>query len=532
MSSCLDAARPEMAPAETSPAETPSFRPAIHFTARDTWLNDPNGLVFHDGLYHLFFQNNPFGNVWGNMSWGHATSSDLLHWADHPVAIACDETEDIFSGSVVVDHGNTSGFGTRDAPALVAIYTSAFKAGTEHSGMQAQSLAYSTDAGMTWRKYEGNPVLTRNSANFRDPKVFRYQGEHGACWIMVAVEAVQQKVVFYRSEDLKTWEFLSDFGPANADAGEWECPDLFPLPVDGDQGNTRWVLIVNVNPGAVAGGSGGQYFVGQFDGQQFLPDAGSLAAPAGLRAVTDPAEAATALQRCLWLDWGRDCYASVSFSDAPDGRRIIIGWMNNWDYANELPTHPWRSSMTLARELRLTAVDGSARLIQQPVLADPCAGEGPGGAAEQMNAERFELRDGAFRLPDAGAGSAQVIEAEILPGNADRIALRLFGSSDDGKGAVLSYDPADAVLTLDRRQSGNTGFHAKFASAESAPLVLDGGVLRLQIVVDHCSVEVFAQGGRVVLTDLIFPDAENRENWLSVEGGQATIQKLTVSTLT
>ncbi len=222
MSSRLDAARPETAPAETS-----RFRPAIHFTARDTWLNDPNGLVFHDGVYHLFFQNNPYGNVWGNMSWGHATSRDLLHWTEHPVAIACDETEDIYSGSVVVDHGDTAGFGRPDAPALVAIYTSAYKGTAKHSGTQAQSLAYSTDAGMTWQKYGNNPVLTRNSANFRDPKVFRYQGDHGACWVMVAVEAQHQKVVFYRSEDLKSWDFLSDFGPANADAGEWECRTSF-----------------------------------------------------------------------------------------------------------------------------------------------------------------------------------------------------------------------------------------------------------------------------------------------------------------
>ena len=229
MSSSLDAARPE-----TAPAVTPRFRPAIHFTAQDTWLNDPNGLVFHDGLYHLFFQNNPYGSVWGNMSWGHATSPDLLRWTEHPVAIAGDETEDIFSGSVVVDHGNTSGFGTAGAPALVAIYTSAFKPGTKHSGTQAQSLAYSSDSGMTWQKYGGNPVLTRDSAHFRDPKVFRYHSGASAYWVMVAVEAQQQKVVLYRSDDLKTWDFLSDFGPANADAGEWECPDLFPLAVDGD----------------------------------------------------------------------------------------------------------------------------------------------------------------------------------------------------------------------------------------------------------------------------------------------------------
>ncbi|CAI3804187.1 glycoside hydrolase family 32 protein [Pseudarthrobacter sp. MM222] len=526
MSSCLDAAHPETAPAATS-----RFRPAIHFSARDTWLNDPNGLVFYDGVYHLFFQNNPYGNVWGNMSWGHATSRDLLHWTEHPVALACDETEDVFSGSVVVDHGNTSGFGTAEAPALVAIYTSAYKAASKHSGTQAQSLAYSTDAGMTWRKYEGNPVLTRHSANFRDPKVFRYEGDQGACWIMVAVEAQHQKVVFYRSEDLKSWEFLSDFGPANADAGEWECPDLFPLAVDGDPDNIKWVLIVNINPGAVAGGSGGQYFVGHFDGVRFLPDAGSLVAPAGVSALGDSSAAAAALQQCLWLDWGRDCYASVSFSNAPDGRRIIIGWMNNWDYANQLPTAPWRSSMTLARELRLTAGNGSARLTQQPVLAGLCAGEELPAADEQMQSGTFELRNSSVRLPEAVPGSAQIIEAEILPQSAEEVAFHLFGNDEGSAGTVLSYNAATAELVLDRRRSGNTGFHEEFSSVESAPLVLEDGVLKLQIVVDHCSVEVFAQDGKVVLTDLVFPDQGYAENRLRVEGGLATVRTLTVTAL-
>lgn len=521
MSSSLDAALPETALAS---AETAWFRPAIHFTARDTWLNDPNGLVYYGGLYHLFFQNNPYGNTWGNMSWGHATSTDLLHWTEHPVAIPCDETEDIYSGSVVVDHGNTSGFGTADAPALVAIYTSAYKAASEYSGTQAQSLAYSTDAGMTWRKYDGNPVLTRNSAHFRDPKVFRYEDAFGSCWVMVAVEAQHQKVVFYRSADLKTWDFLSDFGPANADAGEWECPDLFPLPVDGDPENVKWVLIVNVNPGAVAGGSGGQYFIGDFDGVRFVPNAGSLAAPSGVSALGDAAAAAAALRECLWLDWGRDCYASVSFNNVPDGRRIIIGWMNNWDYANHLPTAPWRSSMTLARELRLTAVNGSARLVQQPVL-------GSSAVDEQMRLGPFEVRDSAFRLPDAGPGSAQVIEAEILPGDAEHVAFHLLGNEDGSAGTVLSYNAATRRLILDRRRSGDIGFHEKFASAESAPLVLEDGALKLRIVVDHCSVEVFAQDGKVVLTDLVFPEPGSARNRLAVTGGQATVRTLAVTAI-
>jgi sucrose-6-phosphate hydrolase SacC (GH32 family) len=258
------------------------MRPILHYTAKNTWLNDPNGLVWHQGVYHLFYQNNPFDNVWGNMSWGHATSTDLLHWTEHPVAIACDEEEDVYSGSIVVDHGRTSGFGTAEDPALVAIYTSAFKEGSVHQGTQAQSLAFSTDAGMTWTKYAGNPVLGRGSAHFRDPKVFRYEGPAGSCWIMVAVEAQHQQVVLYRSADLKDWDYLSTFGPANASGGEWECPDLFPLPVDGDSTRTKWVMLVSLNPGSIAGGSGTQYFVGDFDGTTFTADdTGAYTAPPG-----------------------------------------------------------------------------------------------------------------------------------------------------------------------------------------------------------------------------------------------------------
>ncbi|BCW20157.1 glycosyl hydrolase [Arthrobacter sp. NtRootA9] len=510
MSSSVDAALPAPAPAATE-----ALRPAIHYTARDTWLNDPNGLVYWGGQYHLFYQNNPHGNVWGNMSWGHATSRDLLHWTEHPVAIACDEAEDIFSGSVVVDYGNTSGFGTPEEPALVAVYTSAFKAGSGHAGTQAQSLAYSTDSGMTWTKYAANPVLTRSSAHFRDPKVFRYEGDSGSYWVMAAVEAQEQQVLFYKSHDLKAWDFLSAFGagslrPGRPGAGEWECPDLFPLPVDGDPAAVKWVLIVNVNPGGVAGGSGGQYFLGQFDGVRFRSDA----------SVEEPS----------WLDWGRDCYASVSFSNVPDGRRIIIGWMNNWDYANALPTHPWRSSMTLARELRLTTRDGSVRLVQQPVLPVP-AGERPTAAPGRVPGGPFELHGSDVPLPDAVPGQAQVIEAEILPGPAGQVAFHLLGTEDGNGGTVLSYDAATGQLVLDRRASGNTGFHPEFPSVEAAPLVLEDGLLTLLIVVDHCSVEVFAQGGEVVLTDLVFPGPESVRNRLAATGGPATVRALTITSL-
>ncbi|HET8780021.1 MAG TPA: glycosyl hydrolase family 32, partial [Agromyces sp.] len=272
---------PALAEEAGSDPATEQYRPYLHFSPERNWMNDPNGMVYENGTWHLFFQHNPFGTRWGNMSWGHATSTDLVHWEQQPLAIpqTFDENgvaiEDIFSGSVVVDEGNTSGFGTTENPPMVAIYTSAYTpAHPTHAGKQAQSLAYSLDHGQTWTKYEANPVLDRDSANFRDPKVFRYTnpdtGE--SYWVMAAVEALQYKVVLYRSDDLKSWTHLSDFGPANATGGIWECPDLFPLAVDGDPANIKWVMVVNLNPGSVAGGSGGQYFVGEFDGTTFTSE--------------------------------------------------------------------------------------------------------------------------------------------------------------------------------------------------------------------------------------------------------------------
>lgn len=284
--------------AQASPEPDPSLapvvraeqphRPLVHFSPARNWMNDPNGLVYLDGVFHLFFQHNPYGTGWGNMSWGHATSTDLVTWQEQPVAIeqgrdgAGTVIEDVFSGSVVVDEDDTAGFRTSpDDPApLVAIYTSAFTAAhPQYAGIQAQSLAYSLDGGSTWTRYEGNPVLDRGSSDFRDPKVFRYEGEAGSYWVMVAVEAREHTVVLYRSDDLITWQHLSDFGPANAVTGIWECPDLFELPVDGDPTDTRWVLVVSLNPGAVGGGSGTQYFVGDFDGTTFTSSSTVAADP-------------------------------------------------------------------------------------------------------------------------------------------------------------------------------------------------------------------------------------------------------------
>ena len=475
-----------------------AYRPAMHYASTDTWLNDPNGLVFHEGIYHLYYQNNPFGNVHGNLSWGHATSTDLVSWEEHPVAILCDETEEIFSGSIVVDHANTSGFGNAGTAPLVAVYTSAYKPGSLHQGTQAQSIAWSIDGGYTWTKYAGNPVLTRNSPEFRDPKVFRYEGPAGSYWVMAAVEAMDFAVLLYRSDDLRNWSYLSTFGPANGTGGVWECPDLFPLPVDGDAANTKWVLTVNMNPGGPNGGSAGQYFVGEFDGVSFTSET----------TVTEGLQDDDRLAEYDWLDWGRDYYAAVSFSNVPDGRRLMIGWMNNWQYANHIPTAPWRSPMSLVREISLTSAAGRPRLVQQAVH------EGAGSTAGQ--AQLLSV-DGSHTLD--GGTAVQLLEVAFTPGTAGEFGLVVRGSGDGSTGTRIGIRPGTNQLFVDRTASGDTGFHDAFASVDSAPLRLVDGQYALRIFVDHCSVEIFAENGQVTLTDLIFPDPADTAVSLYSTGG-------------
>jgi fructan beta-fructosidase len=487
-----------------------AFRPAIHYACKNTWLNDPNGLIFHDGIYHLYYQNNPFGNVWGNMSWGHATSTDLLNWIEQPVAIACDESEDIFSGSIVWDQYNTSGFGGQHAAPLVAIYTSVFKKDSPHFGRQAQSLAWSTDGGYSWTKYHGNPVLDRDSASFRDPKVFHYSGPRGSYWVMVAVEADDCTVVLYRSDDLKTWEYLSSFGPANGTGGVWECPDLFPLPLDGNEDNIKWVLTVNINPGGPNGGSAGQYFVGHFDGVTFT----------SATTVTDGLQDPARMDEYLWLDWGRDYYAAVSFNDIPDGRRLMIGWMNNWQYGNEIPTSPWRSPMSLVREVSLVSSNGRPRLSQRPVWEDPGSDTGT---------VSYTGLDVEGLHPVEGGAAVQLIEATFVPGSAEEFGLVIRGNRAEG--TRIGIRPADGRLAVDRTASGNTDFHETFPSIDSAPLQALGGTYDLRIFVDHCSVEIFAQDGQVTMTELIFPDPESISVAVYASEGTATVSSLKLTTL-
>lgn len=508
------------APTGGQPAQpgegTSQWRPALHYTPQRNWMNDPNGLVYYQGVYHLFYQYNPHGNYWGDMSWGHATSRDLIHWSEQPVAMPVTDKEEIFSGSIVLDEHNTSGLGSAGKPPLVALYTSVFKAGSGHeAGVQAQSVAYSTDGGESWRKYEKNPVLTLNpeSRNFRDPKVSWYAP--GGYWLMATVVSDAHVVKFYRSKNLIDWEFLSDFGPAGvARPGVlWEMPDLFPLPLDGNARDPRWVLIVNINPWSIAGGSGAQYFVGRFDGKTFTPE--NLAPP-----DSDPA-------RYLWLDHGADYYAAGSFANEPHGKAVTIGWMSNWDYADRVPTTPWKGAMALPRQLALKTIDGVPQLVFAPVeqyaaLVD----KGP-----TTHVGTFAVSSGSRELAPATRGTVQNIDLTLEPRSAHRAGLVVRGSADGAVGTRIVYDTAAHTLTLDRSHAGIGNFSPAFSKAHIVNLPLDNGRLRLRIVVDRGSVEVFAADGRAVITDLVFPATADDRISAFAEQGEASFHDVAVTNL-
>ncbi len=835
---------------DTDPAQQ-QYRPLVHFTPEKNWMNDPNGMVYVDGTYHLFFQHNPQGTRWGNMSWGHATSTDLLTWHEQPLAIPQsfdaegDATEDIFSGSIVYDENNTSGLAAPGQPGpLVAVYTSAYTAkDARFPGIQAQSLAYSVDQGQTWTKYAGNPIVNRNSQNFRDPKVFRYDGPAGSYWVMATVEATEHRVLLYRSDNLTDWTYLSDFGPANSVGGVWECPDLFSLPVDGDPNNRKWVLVVNLNPGGVAGGSGGQYFVGNFDGTTFtsestvtanslpagdtfadfengyggwtphnepgnwkngpfadapaagtLPNQNAVGGYAGSHLVngfsdgdwpvgtldsptftvdqpfinllvgggnhphvagtqlsndppagrmlfdfelpdgqtladsgwtvtgdfaTDPARnpstaggdyylgakrintweggpkgddnqgemtspaftidgdhvsfligggkrtdgsleaellvdgqvvrtqtgpeagqlnwrswdvsdlrgrtaqvrivdhatggwghltfdhvvigdtaasprsdetsvnlvvdgqvvrsatgansenldwaswnvrdligkqarievvdnnrfgwghilldqvmfaqepAGTRLEGYDWLDWGRDYYAGVSYSGAPTNGRIMQAWMNNWDYAQDIPTSTWRSSMALPREVTLVSTPKGPRLSQRPVAQ----------VQDQRNLADVQTRSGVTltgetSLDGLRASTARV-DVTLRPSQSGRSGITVFG--DATSGTRIGYDSDTGRVFIDRTASGQTGFNASFPSIDDAPVTLNAdGTLTLELYLDRASVELFTADGLTTITDQVFPHEGAHTITAWAEGdtsGTARLESITVTPL-
>jgi len=473
-------------------AATGLWQPQIHFYAGPKWNNDPNGPILLNGQYHLYYQYNPFGDQWGHMSWGHAVSSDLVHWKTLPVALAEENGVAIFNGTAVEDRLNTSGLcgEAKETPGcLVAVYT-----GNSQSG-QNQNVAFSRDGGNTWTKYAGNPVIDLGLKDFRDPKVFWH--EPSKSWVMAVVIPDRHKVQIYRSANLTHWQLASEFGPAGAVGGIWECPDLMELAVrdaSGQRVGSHWVLNVNLNPGGPAGGSASQYFVGQFDGFRFTEDHPG-AGP-------------------LWADWGKDFYASTSFANIPAGEdRVWIAWMSNWQYAGLVPSLPGRGEMTLARRLSLRQGDAQPggeplALVQEPVLPLP---------DRRIATDALTLDQANARLADQkAAGSVYALSVILEPGAALEAGVRLRRSATKAGDAVeeetvVGVDRAKGQIFVDRRRSGATFFAKDFTARTAAPLKRpSASAIRLQIVVDRNSVEVFAEDGETVFTNLIYPQAASR----------------------
>ena len=420
------------------------YRPVYHHTPQWGWMNDPNGMFYKDGVWHLYFQYNPYGSQWENMTWGHSTSKDLVHWVHQGNAISPDALGTIFSGSAIVDKINTSGLGKGT---VVAMYTSAGKS-------QTQSLAYSTDDGKTFTKYANNPVITAEVPDFRDPHMFWNEDIHA--WNLIL--AAGQEMNIYSSKDLKNWIFESAFGLGygNHD-GVWECPDLMKLPVNGT-GEEKWLLICNINPGGPFGGSATQYFVGSFDGHKFTceskPD------------VTK------------WMDYGKDHYATVTFDNAPDNRRVAIAWMSNWQYANQVPTMQYRSANSMPRDLGLFTDAGETYVSVVP------------------SKELLALRGDKTNRLSAACELVVDIKSQSKP-----TVITLSNARDEQ--VVMTYNPKDCTFSMDRTQSGNTGFSDMFKAKTIAPT--HGTIRQLRIFIDKCSIEAFDAAGKMAMTNLVFP---------------------------
>ena len=421
------------------------YRPIYHHTPAYGWMNDPNGMFYKDGIWHLYFQHNPFGSQWENMTWGHSTSTDLVHWTFEGDPVQPDVWGAIFSGSAVVDKENTAGFG-KDA--VVALYTSAAES-------QTQSMAYSTDNGKTFTKYEGNPVITSNVPDFRDPHMF--WNEDIKKWNMIL--AAGQHMEIYTSDNLKEWKLESSFGAEYGNhGGVWECPDLMKMKVKGTD-KEKWMLICNINPGGPFGGSATQYFIGDFDGYKFVCD-------------TKP-------EVTKWMDYGKDHYATVTFDNAPDGRHVAIAWMSNWQYANLVPTKQYRSCNSIPRDLGLFEYDGD---IYCSVLPSP-----------EMTAARKTKKPGKA-----------ITEACELIVNPKRDVTIITLSNDKGEEVVMKYDAKAKTFSMDRTNSGKMDFSTDFPAVTEAPTF--GKISQLRIFIDKSSIEVFDAEGKMAMTNLVFPN--------------------------
>ena len=416
-------------------------RPVYHHTPQYGWMNDPNGMFYKDGVWHLCYQFNPYGSQWENMTWGHSTSTDLVHWKAEPTAITPDALGTIFSGCCVVDKNNTAGFGN---DAVIAFYTSA-------GARQMQSMAYSTDGGKTFTKYKNNPIITSNVPDFRDPHVF-WNAEAGF-WNMIL--AAGQQMSIYSSKDLKEWKHESDFGAEYGNhGGVWECPDLMKMKVRGTD-KEKWMLICNINPGGPFGGSATQYFIGEFDGHKFTCE-------------DEPSET-------KWMDYGKDHYATITFDNAPDGRHVGVAWMSNWQYANQVPTKQFRSANSIARDFGLFEYNGETYCSVSP--------------AKEMDAVRGQ------RISSPSETCEIVVQ---LKGDA-QLTLR----NSKGEKVVITYDAVEQTIDFDRRRSGDVSFSEAFPCIVTSPTY--GQAKTLRIFVDRCSIEMFEGDGKMSMTNLVFP---------------------------
>lgn len=467
-----------------------TYRPVYHHTPMYGWMNDPNGMFYKDGVYHLYFQYNPYGSMWANMTWGHSTSTDLTHWTYEGTAIVPDAWGAIFSGSCVVDKDNTAGFGKG---AVVAFYTSAKS--TPWGDIQSQSMAYSLDNGKTFIKYEHNPILTSTERDFRDPKVFWYApGKH---WVMML--AVGQEMQIYSSGNLKVWKKESSFGAMQgAHGGVWECPDLVELPIEGTK-EKKWVLICNLNPGGPFGGSAAQYFVGSFDGKKFVNESPT---------------------QTKWLDWGKDNYATVTWSNAPAGRCIALGWMSNWQYANNVPTTQYRSANTLARDLTLYRVGGELYLKSKP------SPEIKKARAEEKKIPTFEVK-GNYEVASLLADNKGAYEIEMTIENKGTSKIDFSLMNEKGEKVAMYYDVVRKQFVMDRSASGIVGFSRDFPAVTVAP-VRNTDQIHLRLFIDRSSVEAFGEEGEYVMTNLVFPAEPYNRMVFSSDKGSYIVKSMNV----
>lgn len=469
------------------------YRPVYHHTPLYGWMNDPNGMFCKDGEWHLYYQWNPYGSKWQNMTWGHSSSKDLVNWKHHPAAIQANGLGAVFSGSSVVDKENTAGFGNN---AVVSLYTSA-------GASQIQSMAHSEDNGQTFEIYPGNPIITLES-EARDPNMFWDAANNR--WVLTLAHPLEHEMLFFTSPDLKNWTLQSVFGKGiGAQDGVWECPDLFKLKVDGTD-QEKWVLVCNINPGGPFGGSATQYFVGDFDGTTFKAD-------------TD----ANGTIPTKWMDYGKDHYATVSWSDAPDNRRVLLGWMSNWQYAAEVPTMQFRSANTLPREAGLfKGADGQIYLSSTPspeltALRDK--------TVVNVNKKSIGRKASRFALPAMNGGVCEIL-LELDSRKAHVVNIDI--ANKNGECVALKYNATDHTLTFDRRKSGIVDFSQDFPAVTVAPTFDTDNKIALGIFIDRSSMEVFANDGKSVMTNLVFPTAPYSTLSVSSEGGNAKIENLKI----